>query len=202
MPADRRPHCHACGRPQAGCFCGCVHAVENLTHLLILQHPGEVPEAKGTAALLHHCLRHSTLLIGERFDAPPSSDGMVLLYPPTAAPSLRAPARWPVSPPHTLVVLDGTWRKSRRMLHENAWLQSLPRLTLNSPPASRYAIREAQAPEQRSTLEACALALAQLDGDEGCYRPLWDAMDAFIALQQHLATKQRTHAPDGPHLSE
>ncbi|UXH80777.1 DTW domain-containing protein [Roseateles amylovorans] len=182
-----------CGRPCAACFCHCVRPVDNLTALLILQHPDEVSQAKGTAALLHRCLRRSRTVIGERFDAPLATDGLVLLYPAaTPSPPLVPPAPGRDRRPLTLVVLDGTWRKSRRMLHENPWLQSLPRLSLIAPPPSRYAIRQAQAPLQRSTLEACALALTQLDADADRYQPLWSAMDDFMALHQQWTGFHRT----------
>ena len=206
--AGRRARCHGCGRPLVGCWCACVRPVDNLTPLLILQDPDEAQQTKGTAGLLARCLSRVELRVGERFDPPASTAGLVLLYPAThgnAALARPAPAhdlglqRGGVNrgPPSltTLVVLDGTWRRSRRLLHENRWLQALPRLALDAPPPSRYAIRRAQAESQRSTLEASALALAQIDGDESRYAPLWAAMDAFIALQQGLA--ERTHPIGG-----
>jgi DTW domain-containing protein YfiP len=97
----------------------------------------------------------------------------------------------------TLVALDGTWRGSRRMLAQNPWLRALPRLALAAPPPSRYAIRRAHADSQRSTLEACALALAWLDKDEARYAPLWQAMDDFVALQRHLADSPSLAQPRG-----
>jgi DTW domain-containing protein YfiP len=53
-----------------------------------------------------------------------------------------------------LVVLDGTWRKSRKMLHLNPLLRRLPRLSLEDVPASNYLIRKAHKVGQLSTLEA------------------------------------------------
>jgi DTW domain-containing protein len=162
--------------------------------LLILQDADEADQAKGTAALLARCLSHVELQVGERFQPPPSLDGFVLLYPRTAGTqrgSSRALAASVATnaASTTLVVLDGTWRGSRRLLALNPWLQALPRFALDAPPPSRYIIRRAHADAQRSTLEACALALAALDGDEALYAPLWDAMDDFITLQQRLADK-------------
>ena len=189
----RRPLCEGCRRPLSACWCACVRLVENRSPLLILQDPGEAEQAKGTAALLARCLGQAELRVGERFEAPASVEGLVLLYPETPGDvTLATPAPWLAGPSSsgravTLIALDGTWRRSRRLLHLNPWLQTLPRLALDAPPPSRYRIRKAQAPLQRSTLEACALALAALDGDEARYAPLWDAMDDFVALQRRLA---------------
>ena len=82
-----------------------------------------------------------------------------------------------------LIVLDGTWRKSRKMLYLNPALQCLPRLALRDPPASRYRIRRAHRPEQLSTLEATCAALAQLDGGVAQFAPLLAAFDGFVAEQ-------------------
>ena len=81
------------------------------------------------------------------------------------------------------MVLDGTWRKSRRMLHQNPLLQQLPRLPLHALPASRYRIRTAPQPHQRSTLEATCAALAQLEGHPRRFEPLLGAFDRFVAQQ-------------------
>ena len=170
-----RPRCEACRRPPATCLCARVVPVDHTTPVLILQHPLEVDHAKGTARLLHMSLRHSRLEAGERFDDAALQqwlgDDAVLLYPgESMAPAPSRPGR--------LVVLDATWRKSRRMLHANPRLQVLPRLALNAPPASRYASRRAHAPEQRSTLEATLLALALLDGDHPSHAQLLEHLDA------------------------
>jgi DTW domain-containing protein YfiP len=160
--------------------------------LLILQHPLEVRNAKNSARLLHLCLPGSRLEVGEALSdldlhALLYADGRVpvLLYPDT--PGAPAPAVDAVPPDRLrLVVLDATWRKSRKMLHVNPELQRLPRLALHDVPASAYRIRKAHAPHQLSTLEAAALALAQMEGDADRYRPLLQAFDGFVQQQAAL----------------
>jgi DTW domain-containing protein YfiP len=114
----------------------------------------------------------------------------VLLYPATddLAPALDADL---MAQPDRLrlVVLDATWRKSRKMLYVNPELQGLPRLALHDVPASAYRIRKAHAPHQLSTLEAAALALAQLEGDADAYRPLLQAFDGFVQQQAALFSR-------------
>ena len=79
-----------------------------------------------------------------------------------------------------LFLLDGTWRKSRLLLHRNPWLQTLPRLALNEAPHSAYTIRRAQATHQLSTLEAAQLALGQLEGDAEHFAPLSGVLAALV----------------------
>jgi DTW domain-containing protein YfiP len=88
-----------------------------------------------------------------------------------------------------LVVLDATWRKSRKMLHLNPALQRLPRLSLENAPASSYTIRKAHQPGQLSTLEATCAALAQLEGNPQTVQPLVNAFKGWMA-------QYATYAPD------
>ena len=81
------------------------------------------------------------------------------------------------------MLLDGTWRQTRQMLRLNPLLQSLPRWALPAPPPSRYAIRRAQRPEQRSTLEAACLALGTLQADAARFAPLLAAFDGWVAAE-------------------
>lgn len=170
--------------------------------MLILQHPLEEKHAKGSARLLHMSLPGSRLVVGEVFDEhalevllhAPFAPGTqhkrpILLYPDTpddaamAQPALSAEIHLAEPGRLRLVVLDGTWRKSRRMLYANPLLQTLPRLALRDVPTSQYLIRKARGAQQLSTLEATCHALIQLEGDAARYAPLLDAFDGFVAQQ-------------------
>ena len=82
-----------------------------------------------------------------------------------------------------LIVLDGSWRTSRKMLYRNPQLQQLPRLSLQDMPASHYLIRKAHRPDQLSTLEATCAALMQLESSAEQFQPLLTAFDGFVAQQ-------------------
>jgi DTW domain-containing protein YfiP len=159
----------------------------------------EVDNAKGSARLLQLSVPGCVMQTGEAFD-PLALQGLLyggrrtplLLYPDTPDErSLGMPAPAPrdtalLADPGALrlVVLDGTWRKSRKMLYQNPLLQTLPRLPLAAMPPSRYLIRKAHAPDQLSTLEASCYALAQLHGDARAFEPLLDAFSGFVAQFQ------------------
>ena len=193
----RRPTCPRCLRPQATCICHLVTPTQTACEVLILQHPLEVHHAKNSARLLQMSLPGSRLVVGEVFDEAalqalmPQPRTTVLLYPVTRYEGHAAPALLDTTqlatPQHIrLVVLDATWRKSRKMLHRSPALQRLPRLTLDDIPAGRYAIRKAHAPGQLSTLEATCAALAQLEHDTARWQPLLAAFDGFVLQQQAL----------------
>lgn len=190
-PVPRRATCATCLRAQAACICRWVASVRTEAALLILQHPLEVGNAKNSARLLHLSIPGSVLAVGEAFeeaglDALLHADGRspVLLYPDSAgeAKGAAAPAL-PSAGALRLVVLDATWRKSRKMLHLNPALQRLPRLALRDMPASSYRIRKAHAPDQLSTLEASAHALGQIEGEAARFSPLFEAFDGFVGQQ-------------------
>jgi DTW domain-containing protein YfiP len=189
----KRAVCERCLRAQSACICRWITPVTAQAHLLILQHPLEVGNAKNSARLLHLCVNGSVMATGEAFDAGVldsllHADGRtpVLLYPATPGDAgLPMPPQMPVLPAEALrlVLLDATWRKSRKMLYLNPALQRLPRLALTDVAPSNYRIRKAHAPHQLSSLEAAAQALGQLDGAPGHFGPLLDAFDGFVAQQ-------------------
>lgn len=221
-PPARRPTCAACLRPQRACICHWIAPVAHAVEVLILQHPLEVGNAKGSARLLHLSLPHSRLVVGETFPEqelrtllhapshrqqfghaqpseaikhtillyPDSSEDKVLgiLEPPAANQALLcAPAQL------RLVVLDGTWRKSRKMLYLNPLLQELPRLPLRTPPPSQYLIRKAHQPHQLSTLEATCFALMKLEQSDEKYQPLLAAFEGFVRQQSgYISAPRRT----------
>ena len=213
----KRLVCVRCQRPQSTCICQWSTAIQNQVEVLILQHPLELNHAKGSARLLHLSLRHSRLQVGETFaeqelqallhqpwtpalqrsTPPPAHRAAVLLYPDS--PGMPPPPPLDSSILHEpqrlrLIVLDGTWRKSRKMLFRNPLLQQLPRLSLSDAPASRYRIRQAHRRDQLSTLEATCHALMRIEGTGDKYPSLLRAFDGFVA--QQLGYRQRSLAQD------
>lgn len=214
-----RPICHQCLRPASACICACAQPVQSAVQLLVLQHPEECGHAKNTARLLQLCLPGSQLEVGECFAAEPLQDWLhrpwpggpttvrtILLYPPSPAdpqlalqPAPPLPAAWLEQPAQLrLILLDGTWRKSRKMLYGNPLLQQLPRLALADLPPGGYRIRKAQRPGQLSSFEAGALALAQLQGWDAQH-PAWlrlqHSFEALMQLHQRLQGAGRMTAP-------
>ncbi len=191
-----RANCDQCRRAQSTCICALAQPIFNLPEVLTLQHPLERNQAKGSAVLLHLCLTHSQLQEGEEFAEESLRSWLyaegktpILLYPSTemgqaiAASALTNPSQL------RLVLLDATWRKSRKMLFRNPLLQSLPRLALTDMPSPRYAIRKAHALDQLSSFEACCYALMQLEKNEEKYALGLRIFDDFIAQMQRQAAQ-------------
>lgn len=207
----RRLLCPICQRALSACICHWTSPIDHAVDVLILQHPLEVNNAKNSVRLLHLSLPYSKLLVGSVFDADELQALMhapsrirnvsesetvhpVLLYtddastPTTShfdARTMLIDKQQPVKRIR-LVVIDGTWRKSRKMLFENPLLQTLPRMVLVDTPISRYTIRKSHKPEQLSTLEATGYALMQLERNSEKYHPLLTAFDNFVLQQGYM----------------
>src|SRR5215471_14977936 len=95
-----RPTCPRCLLPVSTCVCALVAPVDNEIEVLVLQHPLEAHEAKGSARLLALSLARCRVVVGEVFEAALlhallHADGRrsVLLYPEGAGGSASsAPA--------------------------------------------------------------------------------------------------------------
>ena len=221
----KRITCTRCLRPASSCICQWISPVHQCVQVLILQHPEEVAQAKGSARLLHLSLPNSRMVTGEVF-APQALQALlhgdnrsVLLYPESAQIAVHADGVRHLAPEASLVkvpyldrnfvtqtpsqlqlvVLDATWRKSRKMLHLNPALQILPRLALHNAPPSNYRIRKAHRTDQLSTLEATCAALRQLGADVVQLDALLAGFEGFVGQQLGYL---RTRRLNGPAISD
>lgn len=182
--------CLGCQRPQKACICAFTTAIANDIHVVVLQHPSEVAQTKGTVALLAKSLQSCEVLVGEAFDDDPcflkvlAQYQAVLLYPgeqarvlsrdlftcvdtllkPTTGEQYIEPSQCIAKPP-CLVILDGTWKKAYRMFMLSTTLSQLPQVSLPEPLANagQYTIRKVAKKNALSSLEACCYALALLE---------------------------------------
>jgi len=197
----KRRLCDRCQLAITNCICQHAIAITNPIELLVLQHPQETHEVKNSIRLLALCAKNIQIKVGEIF----SNDDLhqllyanqkipLLLYPPTPeseslgiaiAPELTDLS--PIPPEQIrLVILDATWKKSRKMLYVNHALQQLPRLALVQIPPSIYTIRKSHNKNQLSSLEACCYAWRQLECKPEAYGDLLMAFEGFVNQQRRF----------------
>src|SRR5689334_6759639 len=115
--SDLPGRCQTCWLRDGFCICGDVPRVETRTEVVVVRHEREAWKSTGTARVALQALARSRLV--DFGDDPPLCDAELqplvkdaaLLFPETgleAAPLVEKPKR--------LIVLDGTWRQTRRML--------------------------------------------------------------------------------------
>lgn len=130
------------------------------TRVLLIQHVLEQTEPSNTGRHAAAALANLELRLFGAKDAPlkvDDLDGAWLLWPGEPPPPEGTP------PPHTLIVLDGSWSQARKMSQRVAALRGLRRWSLPAPP-ERRSLR-ASPPGGLSTLEALAAALGALEGE-------------------------------------
>jgi len=180
-----RAVCEGCLRPKSVCLCADMVHVTAPLELVIWQDPDESRHRLSTAPLLNLSIQNSRLVVGDCFE-PQDLLGQhwqtdtLLLYPMEHQPACSHSQAQAMQ---RLLLLDGTWRKVKRLLLLNPWLQQLPHITLAPQEASRYAIRKSPRADGLSTLEAGVAAMNWLDQSEQ-YSPVLQVLDRMVALQQ------------------
>lgn len=197
-----RQCCEVCERPLNACICAFISPVKNETQILVLQHPSEVTQTKGTVALLAHSLERIKVFVGEDFTQHKElqkelgcyEGNVSLLYPSDKAINVADVA---LSLPegsssneechrikkHCLIVLDGTWKKAYRLFMLNDFLQALPHVTLPEGLHGEYVIRKTAKANALSTLEACCYALQIIEKNTQRYTPLFENFRKFNEFQ-------------------
>ncbi|WP_231757243.1 tRNA-uridine aminocarboxypropyltransferase [Microbulbifer elongatus] len=187
-----RETCSTCKRPLKVCYCDTLVAIPSRIRVLIIQHPLEERHPFNTGRMAHLCLTNSELVVAEHLSdvrlAQLLQPRSALLYPsldwlPDVAEVL------PGSPEsdalEQLVVIDATWRKSKKMLHLHPMLQYLPRVSFEGELHSGYRIRHSSMENSLSSIESIALAMDALE-PAGSFRQLYRPFERMVSLQLEL----------------
>jgi DTW domain-containing protein YfiP len=157
--------CARCWIRHEFCLCAEIPQLPTRTRVVVVRHAREADKSTGTARIASLALPNSELIdFGE--ESTPVDEavqsfaaGAWLLFP-----AEEAAVPLPSAPPQSLVVIDGTWRQTRRMLKKLPSLAKVPRLALPTKLEAPLRLRESTSPDNRSTLEAIADALTILEG--------------------------------------
>ena len=193
---SKRKKCTVCDKALAACICQHITEIDSDIELIILQHPGEVKNAIGTARILNLSLPQCQIIIGEDFTDNTLLNDMLndrtrqcfLLYPSEESIAAEYLAgnesrNRDANIKRTFILLDGTWRKAFKMYQSSINLQKLPAVRLNAEQESQYTIRQTSIEGGLSTVEAGFLLLSTLDKDKEKYQPLLTAFEYMINFQ-------------------
>lgn len=195
----KRRMCDGCGRPDKVCLCSHLQSVKLPFELVIWQDPDEAKHPLSTAPLLQRMAQDhgSKLFVGSEFSyadifGDTAAHQVALLYPLKDASPL--PLQFAQNNVHKVLVLDGTWRKVRRLLLLNPWLNDLGCLALMPNTASRY-LRKSPRVDGVSTLEAVML-LAQEWQPEKDFLSALSVLDKMAELQQSFLNQPKKSTRD------
>lgn len=168
--SESRAFCSDCDFLKSRCLCDTLKSIPNQTHLIILQHPSETKHPLNTVRIMKKSFKEITVMTGEDFThnlklntlfSDPSNN-CALLYPGEKAQALTETSSSPKKITH-LILIDGTWRKAKKIFLLSKNLQSLLAIKLNPEEKTDYRIRKAPTENSLSTLEASTLALKYLE---------------------------------------
>ena len=189
-----RSYCNLCQRPQVSCICHLIHPTKNNIHVVILQHPNEEKQSKGTVKLLSQSLASCQVLVAENFTNHPEflavlkqyQHHIALLYPSEHAEVVKMNSDLKEGDNiNCIILLDGTWKKAYRIYMMNKVLQEIPHRVLPDDITGQYHIRKTQKQGALSTLEACCHGLTIMENDTDKYTGLLEQFGKFN--QMHLA---------------
>ena len=182
-----RNECPRCKRPERYCYCTSLTRETGSVDIIILQHPKEARHPMNTARIAQLGLNNCCIFTGEDFSHHQELQNILntkkcfLLFPgENAIDSKEQIAR---QKPEAVIILDGTWKKARRIYYSNPFLQTLPALSIEHDQQSSYRIRKTPGKSALSTIEAAVILLRQVDNNNNSHQPLLDAFDRMIQMQ-------------------
>lgn len=171
--------------------------IENDVNVIVLQHPDEIKNAKGSAIIANLYLKNYQSWVGEDFSkhkgledlVAKQSDNSFLIYPNENSLTLQTcfgPRGEEVKQKSlgcNLIFIDGSWRKAKRIWHSTPCLKQLKSISLTASQNSNYRIRKIPKQGYMSTIESIVACLGYVEGNRDKYRPLQNIFNKMIDAQ-------------------
>lgn len=184
-----RAFCDNCDFLKSRCLCSTLKILPNSTHIIVLQHPSESKHPLNTVRIMKKSFQNFNLFTGENFSHNQTLNDLIinpennvaLLYPTDHSINISEFSQ--VSKPIThLIVIDGTWRKAKKIFMLSTNLHFLSTIQLTQIEESHYKIRKAPRADALSTIEATIETLKYLEPHLNT-TPAIDSFHKMIDLQ-------------------
>ncbi len=185
-------YCFGCGLPNKVCGCGSIIANLDIPPIVILRHPNERKRTLSTVSLIKQ--RYPNVLVKEGEEFPPLRfTNPFLLFPNNETENL--PQIFKTVPENQgqttnnnnfnqlkqFILIDATWRKAKKIIHLNAWLRDLPKISVEPEKVSNYLIRKVSKTDELSSIEIFSIIMND--------KKLNDMFIAFINKQIEIMGK-------------
>ena len=187
-----RAYCYRCHRAKVACLCGRIDRYSNQVEIIVLQHPEETTNSKGSAIIAELGLNRYKCWVSEDFQLHKGlmalleeKAGTVAILYPTETSEVLEPERVEcvAADIKVLIVIDGTWRKARKIWELNPQLHTLPCYKLAVEQKSDYRIRKAPLQSCLSTVESIVTALRLIEKRPQSYQRMLDLFAEMIDFQ-------------------
>ena len=169
--------------------------IDNSINVIVLQHPDEVKNAKGSAVIAKLCLENYQSWQGEDFSSnnelnriiETNSDNICVVYPAKNAVSLNQILH--ISTDNIekkikyVIFIDASWRKAKKIWSLSTNLHHLLTVKLDDDNQSNYRIRKVPADGYLSTVEAITELLSKAERDKDKFQPMIDIFESMIDFQ-------------------
>ena len=185
----KRAYCQTCKKALLACICSTIVEIDNHYFLHILQDPSEEKKAIGTARILTLSLNQAKLHVGDTFDSQGFDlENTYLLYPDESATNAadlltEENGKALINKNTQFILLDGTWKKTYKLLQSNPFLNQLPKVAIKVDAPSNYRLRKSSKEFGLSSVEAGYYLLSQLESSPEKYQPLLSSFQSMIDFQ-------------------
>ena len=188
------PNCKGCGLPEHVCICKALSELRcelDGLHIHILMHENELKRNTNTSRLIGMLFPESvTYYIWNRVSPPDKliktlkddNSLKLLLYPADSPDHVfdgAAEAGVSKNRGMNLIVLDGTWQETRKMVNRSDYLKTIKRLQIKANSKSAYTLRRNQKEGSLCTGEAVSEVLRLLRYQD-CGADLMKATELFV----------------------
>ena len=187
-----RAFCYQCRRAKVACLCGRIEKQPNRVKLVVLQHPDEVNNKKATAIIAELGLQQYQQWVGEDFTQhvelnqllKDKAGKIAVLFPARHAIKLGSQdALRATQGIEFLIVIDGSWRKAKKVWQLNPQLHNVLAVTFSDALVSDYRIRKEPEAGYLSTVESVVYALRSLEDSAEGYQSLLDLFAEMVDFQ-------------------
>ncbi|MCW8935174.1 MAG: DTW domain-containing protein [Gammaproteobacteria bacterium] len=187
-----RAFCYQCHRAKVACLCGRIEKQPNEIKIIILQHPDEVNNPKGTGIIAELGLQHHQKWVSEDFSKHEALINFItenraetaILYPTEGANVIsKEKTGLENLKLKNLIVIDATWRKAKKMWALQPLFHDMTCLRLTNEQISNYRIRKVPKDGHLSTIESVVVALRVLEGKQQAYQSLISLFTEMINFQ-------------------
>ncbi|MBJ7538472.1 tRNA-uridine aminocarboxypropyltransferase [Marinomonas transparens] len=196
MQVETRAYCEVCGFLVVQCVCRWLSPISTSIQILVIQEAKEAKHAKNTVSLLRLALPQVTCIDSDDKEKLLSTLSELdyskwrLVYPCEGAVDIETLDHESSSRLEGIILLDGTWRKAKKLYLTDPLLHKFNAVKFAMPPACQYDIRKSPNGQALSTLEACAYAVEQITGQS------MQALRDFMVSSQRWQWRKRPLADD------
>lgn len=193
-----RAYCYQCFRVEKNCLCNKLSIIDNKINIIVLQHPDEIKNVKGSSIIAKLYLQNYRSWQGEDFSHNnelieliekhkestlivfPGDDGLQLV---DWVKGINNQSQLLEMNYYNLIFIDASWRKARKIWLSFPLFKEIKCVHLGSSGMSNYRIRKIPMPGYLSTIEAIVTCLSVAENNSEKYLPLLRVFDNMIDAQ-------------------